>query len=107
MLFISCKKEDVNNTNKVVVTQLSENDFYSNYVSVPNSGNFNIWVQGLTSLNAQGSVLHNNSFSIQGLFYDSKDSVVPGGAVSIDTFHFPANASYSLQLPGVDTGLFG
>ena len=107
MLFISCKKEDVNNTNKVVVTQLSENDFYSNYAAVPNNGNFNIWVQGLISLNAQGSVLHNNSFLIHGSFYDSRDSILPGGAVSIDSFHFPAGASYSLQQSGVDTGFFG
>lgn len=106
-VIISCKKHVDIASDKIVTTPLSEADFNANYLSAHNNGNFNIWVQGLTSLNAQGNPVHNNSFLINGMFYDKYDSIIMGGVVNIDTFSFHAANTYLIQKPLADSSFFG
>lgn len=107
MAFFSCKKDVVNNTDKFVEIPLSEIDYNADYLNAPKNGAFEIWVQGLNSLDVFGKAVHHNNLLIHGSFYDQHDSVAKGGGVNIDTFSFQGNDLYNLQETGTDSGFFG
>ncbi|MEO8854485.1 MAG: hypothetical protein ABI359_11950 [Ginsengibacter sp.] len=104
----SCKKDPVNNTNKIITTELSDNVYDSLYVSKPTNGELYVFGQGSYSLNAQGFANKYNSLQIHGSFYDQANNIIPGGNVTIDTFHFTGALSYGTQIDNtVGNSFFG
>lgn len=106
--FSSCKKDPVDNTNKIVTTTLSDEAYGAQYAGTHTNGDFYVSGQGILSLNAQGIAVKYNYLLIHGSFYNQMDSTVPGGEVSIDTFHFSGDSSYNV--PGyntIDNSFFG
>ncbi|MEO8821687.1 MAG: hypothetical protein ABI267_09635 [Ginsengibacter sp.] len=109
LILSSCKKEPVViNTDKIVVTQLRDEVYGPQYASKHTNGDFYVFGECAYSLNMQGLADKHNSLLLSGSFYNQQDSVVPGGNVSIDTFHFSAGSSYEMQeINSVDNSFFG
>jgi len=108
LLLNSCRKDPVDTTNKIVITELSDNVYDSLYVSKPTNGELYVFGQGSYSLNAQGFANKYNSLQIHGSFYDQANNIIPGGNVTIDTFHFAGALSYGTQIDNtVDNSFFG
>lgn len=105
--FNSCKKDPVDNTKKIVTTQLSDEVYGSQYAGKHIDGDFTIFGHGAYSLNAQVGADKFNSLLIHGAFYNQSDSIIPGGDASIDSFHFLSRSSYDLQDSTVENSFFG
>lgn len=109
-VFASCKKETVQNVNKIVVSSLSTADYdahFNEYYPHTN-GDFNIWTECYVYFRPQ--LTHSIDLTVSGAFYNNATDSIPtnGGMVMVDTLHVPIiRQSYYFYKSDYDSNFYG